>query len=67
MVFLGQRNDVYRILQSFDVFLLPSLYEGLSVASIEAQASGLLTYISDRVPDECKITDLVQTIQQAKQ
>ena len=62
VVFLGQRNDVYRILQSFDVFLLPSLYEGLSVASIEAQASGLLTYISDRVPDECKITDLVQTI-----
>ena len=37
--FLGQRNDANELYQAFDVFLLPSLYEGLPVVGVEAQGS----------------------------
>lgn len=57
--FLGSRNDVNRILQAFDVFVMPSLWEGLSIAIIEAQASGLTVLVSNTVSHEVKITDLV--------
>ena len=57
VLFLGVRVDVDRILQAFDVFVLPSLYEGLGIVAIEAQSSGLPCLISDMVSDECMITD----------
>lgn len=47
--FLGIRNDVSSILQTCDYFLLPSLYEGLSLALAEAQAAGLDCFVSDTV------------------
>ena len=62
VLFLGVRSDVADLMQAMDVFLFPSLFEGLSVASVEAQASGLPTIISDGVPIECKITDLVEVM-----
>lgn len=55
--FLGVRNDVHSILQAMDVFVLPSLYEGLPVVGVEAQASGLRMVASDTVTEEAKITD----------
>lgn len=60
--FLGSRPDVHEMLQAADVFCFPSLYEGLGIAAIEAQASGLPTIISDRLPKELRITDLVQAV-----
>lgn len=60
--FLGIRSDVPELLQAMDIFLFPSLFEGLSVASIEAQAAGLPVLISDQVPIECKKTDLVSVM-----
>ncbi len=48
--FLGQRNDIPEVLMVFDVFLMPSLYEGLPVVLVEAQASGLPCVISENVP-----------------
>lgn len=39
--FLGHRNDVYELLAASDVFVFPSLFEGLGGALIEAQAAGL--------------------------
>lgn len=59
VIFTGVRTDVNRLLQCFDIFLFPSLYEGLSVAMVEAQASGLQCFISDVIPKECIITDNV--------
>lgn len=56
IMFLGVREDMADILQAFDLFLLPSLYEGLPVTMIEAQASGLPCVISDKVPIQCDIT-----------
>lgn len=59
VLFLGSRGDVNRVLQAMDVFLFPSLYEGLPLSIIEAQAAGLPCIISDNVPDECIKTDRV--------
>lgn len=62
VIFTGLRSDVNRLLQAMDVFVFPSLYEGLPVSIIEAQAAGLPCLISDKVPIECKKTDLVTQI-----
>lgn len=62
IVFLGRRNDVYDVLQAMDVFVLPSKYEGFPVSVVEAQCSGLMCFISDKVPLDCRITDLVEQI-----
>lgn len=59
VLFLGSRGDVNRVLQAMDVFLFPSLYEGLGIAVIESQAAGLPCIISDNVPSECMKTDRV--------
>lgn len=60
--FLGLRSDVPDLLQAMDAFVLPSLYEGVPLSIIEAQAAGLHCYISERVPIDCKITELVHQI-----
>lgn len=62
IIFAGVRSDVPRLLQAMDIFLFPSNYEGLPVSIIEAQAAGLPCLISDKVPIECKKTDLVSQI-----
>ena len=53
--FLGQRSDANELYQAFDVFLLPSLYEGLPVVGVEAQASGLLCFLSNDMTKETKV------------
>lgn len=60
--FLGVRGDVARVVQTFDVFLLPSLFEGLPVTMVEAQAAGLPCVISDKVPIQCDITGNVTVL-----
>ena len=55
--FLGQRNDVNELYQAMDVFLLPSLYEGLPVVGIEAQVAGNICFFSDKMTKETKILD----------
>lgn len=57
--FLGVRNDTVRLYQAFDLFLFPSLWEGLPVTAIEAQTSGLPALISDVIADETVVTDNV--------
>lgn len=59
VIFTGVRNDVCNILNAFDVFLFPSLFEGLSVVAIEAQANGLPCIFSKTLADETIISDLV--------
>jgi len=63
VTFLGMRSDVNRIYSAADVFVFPSLFEGLGIVLIEAQTSGLLCIVSkDRVPHEAKITDRLRFI-----
>ena len=62
VIFAGIRSDVANCMQAMDVFVMPSLYEGLPVTMIEAQAAGLPCLISERIPIECKKTDLVRQL-----
>lgn len=58
--FLGVRADVADVMQAMDVFVLPSLYEGLSLTSVEAQAAGLPCIFADTVTTECQMTEQVR-------
>ena len=57
--FLGVRSDVADLMQAMDVFVFPSLYEGLGIVLIEAQTAGLPCVVSDTIPREAYLTDLV--------
>ena len=59
VIMTGMQENVSQYLQAMDVFVMPSLYEGMPVTMVEAQAAGLPCVISDRVPLECKLTDSV--------
>lgn len=49
--FLGTRSDIPDILKCTDVFFLPSIFEGLGIVLIEAQASGVPCLTSDTIPE----------------
>lgn len=65
VMFVGRRDDVNELLMTMDVFLLPSLYEGLPVVVIEAQATGLPCVISENVPAP-NLTNMVRKMQLAE-
>lgn len=58
--FLGVRNDIPDLMQLFDIFLFPSLYEGLPMTLIEAQAAGLKIIASKSISDEVDVTGLIE-------
>lgn len=60
VMFLGVKNDIYNYYQAMDAFLFPSTYEGLGIVLIEAQSASLPCIASDVVPNEVKITELVE-------
>ncbi|MGY3313444.1 glycosyltransferase involved in cell wall biosynthesis [Peribacillus simplex] len=62
VILTGVRSDIPELLQSMDVFLFPSIFEGLPVTLIEAQASGLPCFISKNITNEIKVTSLVESI-----
>ena len=62
-ILTGVRTDTQKLLQAMDAFVLPSLYEGLGIVLIEAQASGIKSYTSKRVVSrEAKVSDLLEYI-----
>ena len=62
VIFTGSIPNVNEFYQAMDVFLLPSLYEGLPVVGIEAQASGIPCIFSDTVTEEVGITDMAEFV-----
>ena len=62
VIFLNNRKDVNELYQAFDLFMFPSLYEGLGIVLIEAQATGLPCIASNALPKNSKITDLVEFV-----
>jgi len=60
--FLGVRKDVNRLLNAMDYMLMPSLFEGLPVSLVEAQANGLKVFASDKIAKETNLTGLIDFI-----
>lgn len=61
--FLGQRDDANELYQAMDAFVLPSLYEGLPVVGVEAQAAGLPCFFSTDMTKETKILSTTRFIE----
>ena len=51
---------MYKMWQAIDIFIMPSLYEGLPVSGIEAQASGLPCIFSETITKEVGLTDKIE-------
>lgn len=60
--FLGVQKNIEEFYQGMDVFVLPSLFEGLGIVNIEAQTNGLKCILSDQVPSIVDITGNVEFV-----
>lgn len=57
--FLGLRDDIPRVLNAMDVMVMPSLYEGLPISAVEAQAAGVKLVLSTEVSKETELSENV--------
>ena len=57
VIFAGERTDIPELLSAMDIFIFPSIHEGLGIVAIEAQAAGLIIIASNAIPKEACITD----------
>ena len=62
VLFIGIKENVHEYYQVMDVFVLPSLYEGLGMVAVESQVSGLPSVVSDKVPYEAKLDNFIDFI-----
>lgn len=60
VIFTGVRSDVADLYNAMDLFCFPSLYEGLGMVAVEAQANGLPVLASIEVPIEAKISENIK-------
>lgn len=56
VIFIGRTEKIKEFLSAFDVFILPSIYEGFPVSAIEAQANGLRCFLSDKITEEAVLS-----------
>lgn len=57
VLFIGVKSDVFRYLSAADCYIMPSLYEGLPVAAVEAECSGLPCIFSTNITKEVALID----------
>lgn len=62
VIFAGIRTDIPQLMSAMDVFLFPSLWEGLPLSALEAQASGLPVFLSDSISSEVQISSNVSAL-----
>lgn len=61
--FTGLRNDIHVVLQCMDIFVFPSIHEGLGLVLLEAQASGLPCVVSEAIQPEADLNiDLIERL-----
>lgn len=63
IILVGNKPDAYKYYSAFDLFILPSLYEGLPTVAVEAQVSGLKCLLSSNITDEVNINGDVKFIE----
>lgn len=63
VLLLGSQPDVSPYLSAADIFIFPSISEGLSISTIEAQASGLPCIVSSGIPDEALVSSHVNKLE----
>lgn len=59
VIVLSNISDVYNYLSAMDLFVFPSIYEGLGIAIIEAETAGLHCFISNNIPNEVDLTSKI--------
>ena len=62
VLFLGERDDVPKLLQMMDLFVFPSFFEGFPISLLEAQAAGLPCLVSDSMLKETLITGKIRRL-----
>lgn len=62
VLFLGEREDIAELLKAMDVFLLPSLYEGLPIVAVEAQAANVKLVLSTEVSEDTVLSENVRFV-----
>lgn len=62
IIMTGNVTDVHKYLNAMDAFVFPSLYEGMPLSVIEVQTNGLPCVMSDRVPQDVVLTDLIRRL-----
>lgn len=62
IIMTGNVTDVHKYLSAMDVFVFPSLYEGMPLSVIEVQTNGLPCVMSDSVPQDVVLTDLIRRL-----
>ena len=62
IIFIENTDDIQGYLSAMDLFVFPSLFEGLGIVLIEAQASGLKCFVTDSLPNEINISQNVYRI-----
>lgn len=60
VIFISSCNDVNKYYSAFDIFIFPSIFEGLGMVLIEAQISGLVCLTSSNIPREAQISNNIQ-------
>jgi glycosyltransferase involved in cell wall biosynthesis len=62
IIMTGNVMDVNKYLSAMDVFVFPSLYEGMPLSVIEVQTNGLPCVMSDNIPEDVILTDLIRIL-----
>lgn len=62
VIFVGAQQNTAPFYSAMDCFIAPSLFEGLSIVTVEAQASGINIVVSDAIPDEVNVSGLVKKL-----
>lgn len=60
VIFTGNVTNVNNYLSAMDIFVFPSLFEGLGIVGVEAQCEGLECFVSNHVPEELNVTGKVK-------
>lgn len=60
VIYTGRKDNTASWYSAMDAFVLPSLWEGLPLVGVEAQAAGLPSFLSDKITNEIVLTDLVR-------